>query len=107
MSSKTTRLTAALLTLIVALIGGIWSGLVAVALWGWFVVPLGLPMINVPHAMGLALMLAILLGSRGIISDIEHLSMMDKWEKFGSQLAFSFVLPTLGLGVGWVVHILM
>jgi hypothetical protein len=34
---------------------GIWNGFVLSIMWGWFVVPLGLPTITVPNAIGLAL----------------------------------------------------
>lgn len=41
-----------------------WSAFVLMTLWGWFVVPLGVQALNLPHAIGLALIVGWAKGIR-------------------------------------------
>ena len=45
----------ALLWLIAIPVGWVWKALVAVSLWTWFIVPLGVPAVGMPHALGLTM----------------------------------------------------
>jgi hypothetical protein len=81
-----------------------WGGYVASKLWCWFLVPLGLPCITYLHAAGIALLLEVLLGSRGIsLHSAEHAP--EKIKKFA--LTCAIAVPGFGLLLGWLVHALM
>jgi len=58
------------LALIVAC--ALWGGFAASVLWGWFVVPLGVPEVSVLHAMGLTLALRALAGFSGKPQPAKH-----------------------------------
>lgn len=85
---------------LITAISTFWGGFVAATLWGWFVVPLGVPAINYWHAAGLCTTLGVFMGSRGI-SGTEN-------ETVGDILARGFIfsagLPLLSLIFGWLVH---
>ena len=49
-----------LVALTLAVACALWGGFAASVLWGWFVVPLGVPEVSVLHAMGLTLALRAL-----------------------------------------------
>lgn len=59
-------------------------------LWGWFIVPLGLPAIGIAAAIGVSVTVSALRGRRGRPKDDE------KW-----ALAKSAVQPWFCLAVGW------
>ena len=54
-----------LVALALAVACALWGGFAAATLWGWFVVPLGVPEVSALHAMGLALALRALAGFSG------------------------------------------
>ena len=41
-------------------------GFVSSVLWGYFMTPLGLPVLNMFHAAGIALLISVMMGTRGI-----------------------------------------
>lgn len=45
-----------------AAIGGLWWSYVSTVLWGWFVVPLGLPAIGLWHMYGLRMFYSLFMG---------------------------------------------
>lgn len=49
-----------ILLLILTAVVLVIAGLIFSVLWGWFVVPLGVPAINVAHGIGLAVLLGFL-----------------------------------------------
>ncbi|KVP17288.1 hypothetical protein [Burkholderia ubonensis] len=86
------------------LIGVFWGGFVASTLWGWFMVPLGVVGINYWHAAGLAALLSVFLGGRGM-------SQADDKSDLGKEITFGFVcavaIPLLALLAGWIAHLNM
>ena len=71
-------------------LGFIWSGFVLSILWGWFAAPLGLPVISIPMAIGVALTGKMLLGFR---SKAEG----------GAKAWLSIIgVPLIALAIGWV-----
>lgn len=103
----TLRVSLFLISLIISAIGLLWGGYVSAVLWGWFATPLGAPAITPLHGAGLALLLGSLLGSRGMIGDIQSVDKLDRWEKLGTAIAFSVVVPALALMSGFLVRSIM
>jgi hypothetical protein len=60
-------------------------------LWGWFIVPLGLPAIGIAAAIGLSVTMSALRGRRN-----------GPGEKGWGSLAKTVVQPWFCLGVGWI-----
>ncbi len=90
------------LALIVAC--ALWGGFAASVLWGWFVVPLGVPEVSVLHAMGLTLALRALAGFSGKPQPAKHEDKMVSLRALGRVLAVATVAPGAALAIGWVVR---
>jgi hypothetical protein len=75
-------------------------GFVASYLWYWFMVPLGLSPISVPHAIGLAILV-------GLFTYHKIGSLELNEEKIGQFVLTSVIVPLLMLLVGYIVHLLM
>jgi hypothetical protein len=73
----------------------ILRGFALSVLWGWFLTPLGLPEIGLAHAIGIALVVAMLTSRQ---SDSE-----DK-EKAFERLFQGFLVPLIALLFGWIIH---
>jgi hypothetical protein len=87
----------ALLSLIMALPLAAWKGWILVKLWVWFLVPLGVPGINIWHAAGIASMLSWLADSSGIYSAATR-----KTDTYSPQIRFWLML-TLGIVMPLIV----
>lgn len=70
----------------------IWTGFVLSIMWGWFAVPLGLPAISIPMAIGLALTGKMMLGFRG-----------GKAENGMKAWINTICVPLFALAIGWIV----
>lgn len=86
--------------LCVALIGLFWSSFVATTLWGWFMVPLGVPSIGYWHAVGILSLISVLMGSRGLT----YRSMQDKEAKI-YEIFIVAIIPAISLLVGWIAKL--
>lgn len=98
-SSTTTALAvlgAAALLVVVMPLAVILDGWVLSVLWGWFLVPLGMPTLTVPLAIGVALIASS--ATRQYIPDGPK---DDKIERF----VWVFLAPLLSLLIGWFVHL--
>jgi hypothetical protein len=92
---------------VVALVAGglfalaaILQGVVLSVLWGWFVVPLGLPALGIAHAIGIALVVRFLTH--------RHTSKKtDDESPIRRELFGLFVLPPLALVAGWVITLFL
>lgn len=62
-------------------------------LWGWFLVPLGVPAIGIAASIGIAITLSVLV-SRYRKTDDD-----DKW----GVLLYAFVRPLVLVFIGWIV----
>lgn len=76
-------------------VGFLLSALVFSVLWSWFVVPLGVPSINMAHAMGIGLMLGVL---RGVHSEPSH------DDDPGYSAFMGVAVPLFALAVGAVLR---
>lgn len=85
-----------LVTLIVIVPLAMWKAFVATKLWAWFVVPIGAPAIPLLSMMGIVLLIDMLF--RRISEDDNPLT----WERFGTGLSHSVLVPALCLGFGWL-----
>jgi len=75
-------------------------GFVLSALWGWYIVPLGLPAIGIVHAIGLALLVRYL--------TYHHNKCKRETEEenpISKLVARVFVYPIAVLFIGWLIHI--
>lgn len=95
-----TRLALGLLT---AMIGIFFGGAALEQLWKWFVVPLGVPTISLPHALGLSATLHMFLGTRGLYFKRGE----DEDDRIIFNLAASAVLPATFLAFGYVYTLFM
>jgi Na+(H+)/acetate symporter ActP len=85
----------AIVALMVA--SSIWSGYVLSILWGWFIVPtFGLPMLSIPVAIGLALIVSYLTKS---VSNTKT--------DWGWSISIAIITPLVALCMGYVVHSFM
>ena len=75
----------------------LWYGFVLSILWSWFVVPLGLHAITVPHAIGLTLIVSLMRPYRKP-DDSKAGS-----NKFVEDFAAACLPSLLALGIGYVV----
>lgn len=85
---------------IIAILGGVafialfalYNGFVLSILFGWFLVPLGLPQIGIAHAYGLSLLASVILSTRGLSFS------GDKKAIFATGL----LMPAMALFLGWI-----
>ena len=71
----------------------LWQGWAMSTLWGWFVVPLGLPIISVAEAAGLCLVASVLRMRR------TGNSSSDRFE----AIAGSIIFPLVSVVIGWII----
>lgn len=79
-------------------VNAIVRGFVLSILWGWFLVPLGVPAVGVAGAIGVALVIGML---------TEHLKNQDSTEDVGVQITVSLLSPFFILLLGYIVHSFM
>ena len=93
-----------LVALALATACALWGGFAASVLWGWFVVPLGVPEVSVLHAMGLTLAMRALAGFSGKPQPAKTEDKMAALRALGDVLAWATVAPGAALAIGWVVR---
>jgi hypothetical protein len=71
------------------------NGWVLSILWGWFIVPLfGLPVLSIPYAIGMALIVGMFKGqTKDLSNDDEKVAVVAK----------IFLFPFIALFIGWIV----
>ena len=72
----------------------ILEGAVLATLWGWFLVPLGLPVISIPVAVGLSVIVNLVTPSP------PKTDKGKEWKQLG-MIAFKAIILLM---VGWVAH---
>jgi len=93
-----------LVALSLAVACALWGGFAASVLWGWFVVPLGVPEVSMLHAVGLMLALRALAGFSGKPQPDKPEDKMVALRALGRVLAVATITPGAALAVGWVVR---
>lgn len=93
------------LIVILSLVVGVFmNGWVGMTLWGWFAVPLGVVPIGLWHAVGLAGLVRLLVGTSRRYEQDKDESLL---KMSLSSLAYSVLVPLISLGLGWCTHQLM
>lgn len=82
------------------LVAVLWGGYIASLLWGWFLVPLGVPAIGYWHAVGIE----TLLGAFGLFSRKTQPDADDSPLSIVKMALWPFVMPLVFLAVGAVAH---
>ena len=95
---------AGLVALSLAVACALWGGFAASVLWGWFVVPLGVPEVSMLHAVGLTLALRALAGWTAKPQPDKPEDKMVALRALGRVLAVATITPGAALAVGWVVR---
>lgn len=72
----------------------IWRGFVLSILWGWFLVPLGMPPLTVAYAIGVSLIVGFL--------TVRH-SKEDEQPEYGKAMLRVTLVPAFALAFGWIV----
>lgn len=72
-----------------------WRGLILSIMWTWFLVPLGVPTITIPLAIGFSLLVGFLTPSAA----------KEKNDSFGEAMAEGIVSPLVFLLLGWIVKL--
>lgn len=86
-----------LLAVLIASIA-VLRGWVLSILWAWFLVPMGLPPISIPYAIGISLVFGMLAKDSYSKSDDD-----DTREDTIKRLVGIYVAPLLILFIGWIV----
>ena len=73
----------------------IYNAWVLTILWGWFIVPLGVKSLSIPHAYGFTLVTGLILSNRGVKEN------KDK-EDWTSSIIVWILLPAVALLFGWI-----
>ena len=84
------------LILILAIPGMLLRGWVITYLWKWFMVPLGIVDISLPHAIGISVIISFL------ISNVIKKDQTKEEQIYG--LVLMFLWPLIALGLGWIVN---
>ncbi len=82
------------------------KGWVLSILWGWFMAPLGLPLIGPWHAIGITGILGLMRASASVPAQSKDTNMSTK-TGLRNWALLSVVLPLTALFSGWVFHSLM
>jgi hypothetical protein len=89
---------------------GILSGWVLTVLWGWFLMPLGLPPVHLWHAVGLLIAVDLLTKEGQPLTTSEadkEWAREEPVEALKRVLLRSWGRPLILLALGWVAHALM
>lgn len=90
-------------TLIVTVLSTIFNGWAFSLLWEWFVAPLGYPVLTIPQAIGLSM----------VISYATHQYQKDEHknssfsEALGWAISLAIVKPLMSLGIGLIIKSFM
>lgn len=93
-----------LISLLLILPIAFWFGFVGHALWGWFIVPIGVSQIGIWQAAGIGLLATLftLKSSTTITEEYKNV-----WSALGASTAKSFASPGFLLVFGLLYHALM
>ncbi len=89
--------------LVLAAAGFVLVGAALASLWGWFLVPLGAPSINVAHAVGLYTTLMLLARLSGLARETAPRRARGQ----ATQIMQACGVTLTGWGVGYIAHLLM
>lgn len=96
----------ALITLLLAAAGFVVGGYTMMTLWGWFVVPLGVPAIGFWWALGLQSTVWAFSSKQFKVDDDSHKTLPKKWLPLAKIVTVALAYAA-ALGFGWLWHYLM
>lgn len=82
----------------VVVIASLMRGWALSVLWGWFLVPLGAPGLNIPTAIGISLVVSFL--THQVHDDAKERTFSERMARVFSAAIFT---PLLGVFIGWIV----
>jgi hypothetical protein len=82
--------------IMVGVVAGILRGFVVKALWGWFMVPLGVQGVSISHALGIGFLVSYMTKQ---MAEIEN-------SDFAKVLTFEVAWAILTLAFGFAAHLL-
>lgn len=92
------------ITIVLTVLGAIWSGYVLSILWGWFIVPtFNLPALSIPLAIGIALVISYVTHQTNFDKKKEELTDMENLKYAGRVFSWLALKPALALLIGWIV----
>lgn len=94
-----------LISLISVPIGVFLNAYTFLCLWLWFIVPFGVPAIGLVHAMGILLVKGFLMAKYAPVQ--EDVEPEEKVEKLKGSLAYTYLMPLIALGVGYLFQSFM
>lgn len=83
-------------------IWAVWGGYVLSILWGWFIVPFGLPNITIAEAVGISIIISSFKASDTRTNKNKSLSTI-----ITESLSTAIISPGVTLALGWVVHLFL
>lgn len=80
-------------------LSAVLNGWALAILWGWFMVPFGLPALSIPTAIGVALVVSFL------THQTDHYEDKTKTggERFATSVVAAFIKAPIALTIGWIV----
>jgi hypothetical protein len=87
-------------------VGILMTGFVISRLWEWFMVPLGVSAITLPHAYGLTILVG-LLSMRGMSSDMKSQEDTSMAKSVFLMVWMAVIMPLLAWFGGWLCHLWM
>ena len=81
----------------------ILRGWVLSILWGWFVVPLGVPALSIPMAIGIAVTISFLIFNPNDRDNKMDFSTKSGIDEAVSKMVNAILYPFIALGIGWIV----
>lgn len=86
--------------------GACYTGFIFSTIWGYFIVPLGMKALSIPHAMGIMTIVAFPL--LGIMTKLEYIKPAElTFDSFAATIVKSLALFTFVWGYAAVLHSFM
>lgn len=82
-----------------------FRGFVLSYLWAWFLVPLGLPEIGIAHAIGIAMMMALV--AKNVEKEDEKREPTEALTRSTRWFAVAFAGTLFAWGMGYILHEIM
>ena len=78
----------------------LFSGWVVMLLWGWFIVPLGMPEVGLALALGISVLVSA-------ITPVNYHLMEKEGRSSFYKIVFNLIMNAVLLGFGFIVHLFM
>jgi hypothetical protein len=89
-----------LFLLVFAILSNLWQAFALMMLCKWFLVPLGLPVVSLPIALGITFIVQLLRGTTSKEEDLAEFFANLDWKGL-------ILSPAVAIAVGYIVHLFM